>query len=208
MPRDLNHELNQLLTRVSRLEQSSVIPISGTADVGYDRANNVTTVDDKVDWGMASGWEPYSKISNIIYDPATGRSTGGGELSTPYGRPESHLMGSMCVITGLVRRSPGAPSLPAGRRHDIPMFGLGNYWRPMTNIPLLCLMGDGDPDPASGAPTGVVSTAWIEVRPGLDPLYGSGVVTYVAGTGACSAGTGWVALQGIFPTHMFDTTGF
>lgn len=209
MPNTLNNDLNQLFTRVSRLEQKGVFSISGVAHVGYDEATNTTTVNDHLNWGLAgTRWEPFSKVSNISYDSETGMITGGGELSTPYGRPEAHLLGGMCVLNGLVRLKAGTPNLNAGTRYDLPMFGLPLNWRPMTHVPLLCLMGNGDPDPLAASPTGVVSTAWVEIRPGLEPLQESGIVYYVSGTSPLTAGTGWISLQGVFPSYIVDATGF
>jgi hypothetical protein len=207
MRNDYNDELNRLGTRVSRLEQNSMFPTTGVADVGYDTETGVTTVDDHIDWSLArNGWEPYSSVSPIIWDAATQEVLDGGELSTPYGRPEAHLVGSMCVLTGMVRRKAGASNLVAGTRYDLPLFGLPEHWRPMTNIILLCVMGNVNPDPDLTPLASVVSTAWIEIRPGLDPLENSGVVSYVTGTSALTAGTGWIALQGIFPSHIIDVT--
>ena len=202
MRSDYNSTLNHLESRVSRLEQKTVIPTTGVADIGYDAVNNLTTVNDKLDWSMAqNGWEPYSTVSNIIYDPTTLTITSGGQLSTPYGRPEAHLIGNMCVLTGMVRRSAGATPAPVpGTRYHLPMFGLPAHWRPITNVILSCLMGNGDPDAVT-----VVSTAWIEIRPGLEPLQGSGVVSYMAGNSPLTGGIGWIALQGIFPCHIVDT---
>jgi hypothetical protein len=202
MRNDFNTTVNQLETRVSRLEQKTVIPRTGVADIGYDVANNLTTVDDKLDWSMAqNGWEPYSNVSKIIFNSATQTITSGGQLDTPYGRPEAHLIGSMCVLTGVVRRKAGATPAPVpGTRYHLPMFGLPTNWRPVTNIILPCLMGNGDPDTVS-----VVSTAWIEIRSGLEPLQGSGVVSYMAGNSPLTAGIGWIALQGIFPCHIIGT---
>jgi hypothetical protein len=208
MTRDLNSELNQLTTRLSRLEQKSMFPTTGVADISYDPETSLTTVDDHIDWSLArNGWEPYSTVSDIIYDDVAGEITDGGELSTPYGRPETHLVGSMCVLTGMVRRKAGASNLVAGTRYDLPLFGLPEHWRPMANIVLSCVMGNVNPDPDLTPLASVVSTAWIEIRPALDPLENSGVVSYVTGTSALTAGTGWIALQGIFPCHIIDVTG-
>jgi hypothetical protein len=201
MKNDYNSSMNQLESRVTRLEQDSMMPTSGVADISYDAATSLTTVEDQLDWSMArGGWEPYSTISPLVFDQATGEFTG-GTLSTEYGRPEAHMVGSMAVLTGVVRRKAGALSLPAGARHDLPMFGLPLTRRTLTNVMLPCLMGNAAPDAAT-----TVGTAWIEIRPGLEPMQPSGIVSYVAGTVACSPGTGWIALQGIFPCHVLDTT--
>jgi hypothetical protein len=83
------------------------------------------------------------------------------------------------------------------------MFGLPDHWRPTTNIILPCLMGNTAPD---GTTSGVVGTAWIEIRPDTEPMQVSGRVHFIAGTVALTPGTGWIALQGIFPCNLMDTT--
>jgi hypothetical protein len=202
MSLDFNSALNELDSRMLRLEQNSMVPTSGIADVSYDEETGTTVVDDGLDWSAtATTWEPYSTISALVPDPADVNYPG-GVLSTPYGRPEAHMLGSMCLLTGMVRRATGAASLPPGTRHDVPMFGLPLNRRPFTNVILPCLMGNTDPLAA----TSVVGTAWIEIRPGLDPIQPSGIAYYVSGTVACGPGTGWIALQGIFPCHVLDTS--
>jgi hypothetical protein len=200
----LEGSLNQLESRMARLEQSAMVPTSGALSIGFDTDTGTSTVTDQLDWtANPAGWEPFSTISPIVAQPDG--SISGGELSTVYGRPEAHLIGSMCVLTGVVRRKAGATPDPlaAGTRHDSAMFGLPKGWRPAHNIILPCLMGNTDP--ATG---GVVSTAWIEIRPDFSPVEQvSGRVYYIAGTGSLAPTTGYIVLQGVFPCQIIDSVG-
>jgi hypothetical protein len=128
----------------------------------------------------------------------------GGALSTEYGRPEAHLIGSMCVLTGMVRRKAGASAVVAGTRYNLPMFGLPTNWRPSTSIILPCLVGNADPSPVGTI--GTVGTGWIEIRADLDPLQVSGRAYLIGTTVGLSPTTGWLALQGIFPLSIVDAS--
>jgi hypothetical protein len=203
MPLDFGNVLNLLETRVSRLENSAMVPTSGLADVGADEVTNAVTVYDQLDWTVApTGWEPFSTVGPIIDDPGTDGYPG-LLLSTPYGRPEAHKVGSMCVLTGMVRRKAGATPNPlvSGTRLNLPMFGLPPNWRPVTSIILPCLTGNTDPLTGTA-----VGTAWIEVRADLDPLQASGRVYLVSTTVNLAPTTGWIALQGVFPIQVIDAS--
>lgn len=205
MSTDFDNMINQIEARVARLEQNSVVPTTGLADVDYDDETDTTVVNDRIDWSAAAnGWEPYSSVSPFVFDAVTGEVVSGGELSSPLGRPEAHLIGSVCVLTGVVRRKAGATPNPLapGTRYNLPMFGLPTSWRPTTNIILPCLVGNTDPLTTAAT----ASIGWIEVRSGLDPLQDSGRVYFVATTLGISPNTGWIALQGVFPCHLIDTS--
>jgi hypothetical protein len=203
MPVDLGSAANELESRVSVLEQRGMTANLRSPDVYLDSDTGATVVEDPLDWTVApTGWESYSTIAPIIDDPDN-PGYPGGEVSTDYGMAEAHLIGSMCVLTGMVRRKAGATPNPlaAGTRYNLPMFGLPEDWRPMHNVVLPCLMGSTDP--ASAA---VLGTGWIEIRPEINPvLRASGRVYFVTGTVSCSAGTGWIALQGIFPCQLLSS---
>jgi hypothetical protein len=204
MPVDLGSAANELESRVSVLEQRGMTANLRTPDVYLDPATGTTVIDDPLDWTVSpTGWESYSTISPIIDDPVDPNYPG-GELSSDYGMAEAHLIGSMCVLTGMVRRKAGATPNPlaAGTRYSLPMFGLPDDWRPMHNVILPCLMGNADPTSASA-----VGTAWIEIRPEINPvLQPSGRVYFVTGTLSCAPSTGWVALQGVFPCQLLSST--
>jgi len=207
MSEDLNAIINRLESRLAELEQNITPGTSGDADIGYDEATETTTVNDEIDWTVApAGWEPFSTVSPIITDPENedyDPDNPGAELSTPYARPEAHLIGQECVLTGMVRRKAGATPNPlaANVRHNVPMFGLPEDWRPMTNVILPCVIGNGDP--TSG---GVTGTAMVEIRPEFDPVQLSGRAYYVSGTVALSPTTGWLFLQGTFPIQIWDAS--
>jgi hypothetical protein len=194
MASDINATLNQLESRVSTLEAKALSATTGLPDILYDDETEEQTLVDRLDWTVSNGWEPYGTFSPIVFDE-TDPGYPGGLLSSPYGRPEAYQIGRMCLLTGMARWSGSTMSdtLSAGIRHNIRMFGLPTDLRPLTNVVLPCLAGNGDP-----AALGVVGTAWIEIRPEGETLQPSAQVYYVAGTAALNAGTGWVALQGIF----------
>lgn len=197
---DVGVDLNDLELRVEVLEQRAANTVSGIADSYTDSENNVIVTNDPLDWSLAAnGWESYAKIGPPITDPDD-EFYPGGVMSTPYGMPTAYRLGSMCVLTGLVRRKAGAANLVAGTRYNLPMFALPLYWQPPAQIILPCLMGTADP----AGSLGVVGTAWIEIRE--DPDTYTGVVSFVAGTVGCAASTGWVALQGLFPISVADST--
>jgi hypothetical protein len=209
MSLDYGSIINQLEARIARLESDIVVPTTGTADVGYNADTDTTTVDDHLDWTAANGWEPYSTVSPIVpvanADPDDDEPDfTGGDLSTPYGRPEAHLIGSMCVLTGMVRRKAGASAIVAGTRYNLPMFGLPVNWRPTTNVILPCLVGNADPSPTGTI--GTVGLGWIEIRSDLAPLQPSGRAYLIGTTVGLSPTTGWVALQGIFLMTIIDAS--
>lgn len=195
---ELGTQWNDLDTRLAELEQYAVRPVTGATDVVTDDVGT-TIVADPLDWTVAAnGWETYSQISAVITDPDDPNYPG-MISNTDYGMAAASLLGSNCLLTGMVRRKTGAANLVAGTRYNLPMFGLAVNWRPVHNVLLPCLMGNTDP-----AGLGVVGMAWIEIRPDLDVLAPSGRVYFIAGTVGCAAGTGWVALQGIFPCQITD----
>jgi len=198
--------LNQVDTRLETLEQSAMKPTSGRANVYLDPDTGQLVVEDQLDWSPAANlWESYTQLGPVITDPANPNYPGGLDSSV-YGMAEAHLMGSMCLLTGMVRRKAGAPSLAANTRYNQPMFGLPADWRPMSNIILPCLVGNADPDPDAGSPAGTFGTAWIEIRPENAPtMQPSGWVYFVMGTLALSASTGWISLQGVFPCSRIST---
>jgi hypothetical protein len=208
---DIGISLNQLEARLSALEQSAMRPLSGQAQVTTADLNApASEITSEIDWAPAANlWESYTTfgppISNI-YDP----NYPGNVISTVYGMPETHLIGSMCLLTGMVRRKTGAANLTANTRYDQPMFGLPAGWRPRDNVILPCIMGNANPDPAAspGPPANTFGTAWIEIRPeSAPPQHASGWVYFVMGTMALTAGTGWISLQGIFPCSILQTDG-
>lgn len=195
---DLNTTLNELETRLARLEAKSYSATTGLPDIVYDEETDTTTVDDRLDWSVSNGWEPYASVTPVITDE-TDPAYPGAALTSAYGRPEAYQIGRMCFLTGTARRKAGTPLLPAGQRHDIKMFGLPTDLRPITNVILPCLMGDGDPASMLG-----VGTAWVEIRHGADTGQTSAQVYYVSGTSTLNPVTGWVALQGIFSTQAIS----
>jgi hypothetical protein len=206
MPLDYGSVANELESRVARMEQSTMSTTAPTVDVYIDPDSGATVVADPLDWSVAAGgWESYSQIGPIITDPDDPNYPG-GELSTSYGMAEVQLLGSMCVLSGMVRRKTGALPNPlaAGTRYNIPMFGLPVDWRPTRNVILPCLMGNTDPT-SLGA--NLVGTAWVEIRPEVNPvLRSSGRAYFVTGTLSCPPSTGWIALQGVFPCQLFGST--
>lgn len=194
----LGGSLNELEARVARLEQSAVRADTRPAALVTDDVGT-TTVQHALDWSAANNlWEPWSQLAPITPPDAAHPVW---QLSTQYGLPEASLLGGMCVLTGLVRRKAGAPNLTAGTRWNQPLFGLPADWRPLHTVILPCLMGNADP--GSGTTT-TFGTAWIEIRADYDttPPAPSGRVYAVAGTSACNATTGWIALQGLFPCQI------
>lgn len=194
---EIGIDLNELELRIATLEQSIASTVSGLSDSYFDIENNLTVVNDPLDWSVAAnGWESYSTLGPPITDPDD-EFYPGGVVSTPYVMPAAYRLGGMCVLTGMVRRKAGAANLVAGTRYNQPMFTLPQFWQPSGNFILPCLMGTADP-----AGLGVVGTAWIEIRE--DPDTDTGVVSFVAGTLGCANGTGWIALQGLFPIRVAD----
>ncbi len=227
---DLNSILNRLESRLGIVEQGTTVGTAGDADIGYDEATGVTTVNDQLDWTVTpTGWEPFSTVNPIVLDPedviepdpdwewdpdpdgvepgveppVVDEEYASAGLSTPYARPEAHLIGQQCVLTGMVRRKTGATPNPlaANTRYNLPMFGLPADWRPMTNVILPCVIGNGDPTSSGGT-----GTAMIEIRPEFDPVQPSGRAYYVSGTVALSPTTGWIFLQGTFPIQIWDAS--
>jgi len=198
---ELGTSFNRLDSRVSALEQLTLRGTSGGAGATVDPETGDAVLEDQLDWSPnPTGWEPFSTVSPLVQD-AAGEWTG-GELSTDYGRPEAHLVGSMCVLTGLVRRKVGATPNPmsAGTRYSSAMFGLPSGMRPTNRVVLPCLMGNTDP--LTG---GVTYIAWVEVRPEVDVERPSGRVYFISGTGSLTPGTGYIALQGVFPCETIQT---
>lgn len=192
MAADLNTTLNQLETRVAQLEAKALGATTGLPDIVYDEEAGTTTVEDRLDWSVTEGWEPYASVTPGISDE-TDPDYPGTALTSFYGRPEAYQIGRMCFLTGTAKRKVGSTSLAAGQRHNLKMFGLPADLRPLTHVILPCLMGNGPPEDLT-----TVGTAWVEIRNGADTGQDSAQVYYVAGTVALSATTGWVALQGIF----------
>jgi len=195
---DVGGSFNQLESRLAALEQRTLTSVTGLPSMFFDPDTGESVLEDPLDWTLnPTGWEPFSTISPLV-EEVDGEVTG-GELSTEYGRPEAHMVGNMCVLTGLVRRKAGAtPStMSPGARYNSVMFGLPSGWRPVVNTILPCLTGNAAP--GSGT---TVSTAWIEIRPEVDLEQLSGRVYFVAGTGTIQPTTGWVALQGVFPCQI------
>jgi hypothetical protein len=205
---DIGTSLNQLEVRLSALEQIATRPLSGQAQVTTDLSTMTTTVTESLDWSPAANlWESYTTFGPPISDPLD-PSYPGGMVSTVYGMTEAHMIGDMCLVAGMVRRKTGAANLLANTRYDQPMFGLPAGWRPRDNVILPCLMGNANPDPAAspGPPASAFGTAWIEIRPESAPQQRtSGWVYFVMGTTALTAGTGWISLQGIFPSKILPT---
>jgi hypothetical protein len=195
---DASVDINELDSRVRVLESFAANTVTGLSDAYTDPEAEATVTNDPLDWTVSTDWESYTTIGPPITDPADPVFPGGA-LSSLYGMPAAYRVGSMCVLTGLVRRKGGSANLPAGASATaLPMFALPQFWQSTSNIILPCLMGNTDP---SG--TAVVGTAWIEVRGDLTSL--TGVVHYRAGTVACNAGVGWIALQGLFPISVADS---
>lgn len=195
---DIGIELNELESRVAVLEQTLANTVSGLADSYTDTENNVTVTNDPLDWTVAAnGWESYSLIGPPIEDPEDPYYPG-GVVSTPYAMPAAYRLGSMCVLTGMVRRKAGATSLVAGVRHNSPMFALPQFWQPTADFILPCLVGSSDP-----TGYGLIGTGWVEIRENDD--LDTGVVSFVASTLALTSDTGWISLQGLFPIRVADS---
>jgi hypothetical protein len=192
---ELGGDLTELEMRVAALEQVFASTHTGIGDGYFDTDAMVTVVNDPLDWSVANnGWESYTKIGPPITDP-TDEYYPGGAWSTPYAMASASRLGSMCVLTGMVRRKAGAANLAAGSANLSPMFALPLNWQPTADVILPCLMGNTDP---SG--TAVVGTAWIEVRE--NDVADTGVAYFRSGTVACNANTGWIALQGLVPISV------
>jgi hypothetical protein len=195
MVSDFSSTMNQMEAQIAKLEQKRVVGQPGLSDVSFS-TTGVPIVEERLDWTESDGWESYTKITVATVDGT------GAKYSAPYAMPAAHMHGRMCVLTGMVRRKAGATNLAAGTRYDSEMFGLPTNWRPITNTPLSCTMGNYDPtNPTAG---GAVSTAQIEIRTGFLPTEISGRVHYIGGTSALTAGVGWIALQGSFPCSTVD----
>jgi hypothetical protein len=206
----IGSSLNQMDTRVETLEQGAMRATSGRAQVYLDPTTGATIVEDQLDWAPAANlWESYTTFGPTITDPEDPDYLG-NPVSTVYGRPEANLIGSTCLLTGMVRRKAGSTNLTANTRYDQPMFALPAEWRPESNVILPCIMGNANPDPAAvpGPPANTFGTAWIEIRPenNLTAQHPSGRVYFVMGTLALTAGVGWISLQGIFPCTRLNTT--
>jgi hypothetical protein len=207
---DIGVSLNRLDGRVSALEQSAMRPLSGQAQLLTDPTTLTSTVIDELDWAPAANlWESYTTIGQPISDPLD-PDYPGNAVSTVYGMAEANMIGSTCLLTGMVRRKAGAPNLTANTRYNQPMFGLPAGWRPQANVILPCIMGNANPDPAAspGPPANAFGTAWIEIHPeSAPPQHSSGWVYFVMGTMPLTAGTGWISLQGVFPCGILQTSG-
>jgi hypothetical protein len=205
---EIGTSLNQMDLRLEMLEQSTMRSQSTQAQIYVDEETGATVVEEVLDWSPAVNlWESYTTFGPVITDPAD-PGYPGGVLSTPYSMPEAHLIGGMCVLTGMVRRKAGAPNLTANIRYNQPMFGLPSDWRPQHNVILPCIMGNANPDPDAvpGPPASNFGTAWIEIRPEDPPnQHNSGWVYFVMGTLGLTASTGWISLQGIFPCVQLST---
>jgi hypothetical protein len=198
MPGDLGGSMNELDSRLARLEQRSVTATMKNPGAYVNPSTGDTVVVDPLDWSMSAGnWTSYSTIGTVVTDPAS-PSYPGGKLSTNYAMAQVHMVSSMCVLAGMVRRTGAA--LSAGVRYNVPMFGLPLAWRPRHTVIVSCLMGNADP---ASAGTSAFGTAWVEIRPEINPvLQPSGRAYFVTGTISCSPGTGWIALQGLFPAQV------
>jgi hypothetical protein len=191
---DASGSANDLETRVAALEQRVMVS-SGKAPYAYlDGATTVTV--DPLDWTRGSGWASYTTIGTVYSDPANPLYPG-GVLSSAFGMPQAQKVGNMCVLSGVVKRT-GATLSPGTRYDATPMFGLPTDWRPVSTVVLPCLIGGTGPDGLAA-----VGVGWIEVRSDHTPTpRKSGGVYFVTGTVALTAGTGWLALQGVFPCEV------
>jgi len=182
-----------LESRLAMLEQRSATVTAPSVSVHVDPVTEAVHVTDSLTW--ISGWESYTQLTGFIGD-ASDPGYPGGTPSTAYGIAQAYRIANTCFLTGMVRRR--TSTLAANTRHGLPMFLLPSGWRPIAEVPLLCVMGSTSPD---GATT--VSSAWVEVIPSISQP--AGRVYFVAGNAAMTVDIGWIALQGSFPMVVTET---